>query len=203
MYTNSFILFFRSQWRFHLIIKLHRRCQYRDLPWRSRLSWSPNKMKLLTWILNLARGQNRCPFLILDQRREKYIPSHLFSQPVARYVSNYYTPVLHFIFCKDLVSWVNPCFVFIQVACGISEKPNSQIDEIDLPDVNNHLCVVEYVEELYTFYKQQQVLSIIYKISLPVQCLYTNLMKAWILLFLFVLNSMCVGRLNTWTSSGT
>lgn len=93
--------------------------------------------------------------------------------------------------------------MFIQVACGISEKPNSQIDEIDLPDVNNHLCVVEYVEELYTFYKQQQVLSIIYKISLPVQCLYTNLMKAWILLFLFVLNSMCVGRLNTWTSSGT
>ncbi|XP_078182504.1 G2/mitotic-specific cyclin S13-7-like isoform X2 [Carex rostrata] len=43
-----------------------------------------------------------------------------------------------------------------KVACGISEKPNSQIDEIDLPDVNNHLCVVEYVEELYTFYKQQQ-----------------------------------------------
>lgn len=49
------------------------------------------------------------------------------------------------------------CFcVFIQVACGISEKP-PEIDEIDLPDVNNQLAVVEYVEDLYSFYKQQQV----------------------------------------------
>jgi G2/mitotic-specific cyclin-B, other len=45
---------------------------------------------------------------------------------------------------------------FFQVACGISERP-PQIDEIDLPDVNNQLAVVEYVEDLYTFYKQQQV----------------------------------------------
>lgn len=41
-----------------------------------------------------------------------------------------------------------------KVACGISERP--QVDEIDLPDVNNQLAVVEYVEDLYTFYKQQQ-----------------------------------------------
>ena len=55
--------------------------------------------------------------------------------------------------------------VFIQVACGISEKSNPEIDEIDLPDIFNHLAVVEYVQDLYTFYKQQQVLSLkIYEI---------------------------------------
>ncbi|XP_078150693.1 G2/mitotic-specific cyclin S13-7-like [Carex rostrata] len=43
-----------------------------------------------------------------------------------------------------------------KVACGISEKSNPGIDEIDLPDVFNHLAVVEYVQDLYTFYKQQQ-----------------------------------------------
>ncbi|KAJ4767214.1 Cyclin family protein [Rhynchospora pubera] len=43
-----------------------------------------------------------------------------------------------------------------KIACGISEKPSQHIDEIDLPDVNNQLAVVEYVEDLYTFYKQQQ-----------------------------------------------
>ncbi|KAF3339193.1 G2/mitotic-specific cyclin S13-7-like isoform X1 [Carex littledalei] len=43
-----------------------------------------------------------------------------------------------------------------KVACGISEKSNPEIDEIDLPDVFNHLAVVEYVQDLYTFYKQQQ-----------------------------------------------
>ncbi|KAF3328030.1 G2/mitotic-specific cyclin S13-7-like isoform X2 [Carex littledalei] len=43
-----------------------------------------------------------------------------------------------------------------KVACGISEKSNLEIDEIDLPDVFNHLAVVEYVQDLYTFYKQQQ-----------------------------------------------
>ncbi|KAF3322217.1 G2/mitotic-specific cyclin S13-7-like isoform X1 [Carex littledalei] len=42
------------------------------------------------------------------------------------------------------------------VACGFSEKSNPEIDEIDLPDVFNHLAVVEYVQDLYTFYKQQQ-----------------------------------------------
>ena len=42
--------------------------------------------------------------------------------------------------------------VFIQVACGISEKSNLEIDEIDLPDLFNHLAVVEYVQDLYTFY---------------------------------------------------
>ncbi|XP_078166506.1 G2/mitotic-specific cyclin S13-7-like [Carex rostrata] len=43
-----------------------------------------------------------------------------------------------------------------KVACDISEKSNSEIDEIDLPDVFNHLAVVEYVQDMYTFYKHQQ-----------------------------------------------
>ncbi|XP_078173829.1 G2/mitotic-specific cyclin S13-7-like isoform X2 [Carex rostrata] len=43
-----------------------------------------------------------------------------------------------------------------KIACAISEKSNLEIDEIDLPDLFNHLAVVEYVQDLYTFYKQQQ-----------------------------------------------
>ena len=32
-----------------------------------------------------------------------------------------------------------------------------EIDEIDLPDLNNQLAVAEYVKDLYAFYKEQQV----------------------------------------------
>ncbi|KAK6151349.1 hypothetical protein DH2020_013984 [Rehmannia glutinosa] len=41
-----------------------------------------------------------------------------------------------------------------KAACGLSNKPKaSQIVDIDAADVNNDLAVVEYVEEMYKFYK--------------------------------------------------
>ncbi|KAJ1692730.1 hypothetical protein LUZ63_009428 [Rhynchospora breviuscula] len=43
-----------------------------------------------------------------------------------------------------------------RVACAISKMQRLEIDEIDLPDVNNQLAVVEYITDLYNFYKQQQ-----------------------------------------------
>ncbi|XP_078161695.1 uncharacterized protein LOC144557030 isoform X2 [Carex rostrata] len=43
-----------------------------------------------------------------------------------------------------------------KVASGICDVNYMEIDEIDLPDLNNQMAVVEYVKELYTFYKEQQ-----------------------------------------------
>lgn len=40
-----------------------------------------------------------------------------------------------------------------KAACGLSHKPKNQIADIDAADVNNELAVVEYVEDIYTFYK--------------------------------------------------
>ncbi|PHT79959.1 G2/mitotic-specific cyclin-2 [Capsicum annuum] len=40
-----------------------------------------------------------------------------------------------------------------KAACGLTNKPRIQIDDIDAADVNNHLAAVEYVEDLYKFYK--------------------------------------------------
>ncbi|KAF3678639.1 G2/mitotic-specific cyclin S13-7 [Capsicum chacoense] len=40
-----------------------------------------------------------------------------------------------------------------KAACGLSHKPKVQIVDIDATDVNNELAVLEYVEDIYTFYK--------------------------------------------------
>ncbi|GMN53180.1 hypothetical protein TIFTF001_022323 [Ficus carica] len=40
-----------------------------------------------------------------------------------------------------------------KMACGITNKPKEQIVDIDAADVNNELAAVEYVEDMYSFYK--------------------------------------------------
>ncbi|PHT52953.1 G2/mitotic-specific cyclin-2 [Capsicum baccatum] len=40
-----------------------------------------------------------------------------------------------------------------KAACGLSHKPKVQIVDIDATEVNNKLAVLEYVEDIYTFYK--------------------------------------------------
>ncbi|OVA18786.1 Cyclin [Macleaya cordata] len=40
-----------------------------------------------------------------------------------------------------------------KVACGVADKPKDPIVDIDGADVDNHLAAVEYVEDLYKFYK--------------------------------------------------
>ncbi|XP_057440120.1 G2/mitotic-specific cyclin S13-7-like [Lotus japonicus] len=42
-----------------------------------------------------------------------------------------------------------------KVACGLTKKPNEQIvDNIDAGDVDNELAVVEYIEDIYNFYRR-------------------------------------------------
>lgn len=45
----------------------------------------------------------------------------------------------------------------MQAACGITKKPKEQIFDIDAADVGNELAAVEYVEDIYTFYKEAEV----------------------------------------------
>ncbi|XP_059295858.1 G2/mitotic-specific cyclin S13-7-like isoform X1 [Lycium ferocissimum] len=40
-----------------------------------------------------------------------------------------------------------------KAACGLSKKPKDQIVDIDAADLNNELAVLEYVEDIYSFYK--------------------------------------------------
>ncbi|KAI3993962.1 hypothetical protein MKX01_002975 [Papaver californicum] len=40
-----------------------------------------------------------------------------------------------------------------KAACGIADKPKESIIDIDGPDADNHLAAVEYVDDLYKFYK--------------------------------------------------
>ncbi|KAJ1285853.1 hypothetical protein BS78_03G309900 [Paspalum vaginatum] len=40
-----------------------------------------------------------------------------------------------------------------KAACGINEKPRLLIEDIDKLDVNNELAVVDYIEDIYTYYK--------------------------------------------------
>ncbi|XP_020218604.1 G2/mitotic-specific cyclin S13-7 [Cajanus cajan] len=40
-----------------------------------------------------------------------------------------------------------------KVACGITKKPKEQIIDIDAGDVDNELAAVEYIDEIYKFYK--------------------------------------------------
>lgn len=54
------------------------------------------------------------------------------------------------------------CFVDrFQAACGIANKPKEQIVDIDAADVDNELAAVEYVEDLYQFYKEAEVKIVI------------------------------------------
>lgn len=41
----------------------------------------------------------------------------------------------------------------LQLACGLATKPTELIVNIDAADAENELAVVEYVEEIYKFYK--------------------------------------------------
>ncbi|XP_042381779.1 G2/mitotic-specific cyclin S13-7-like [Zingiber officinale] len=41
-------------------------------------------------------------------------------------------------------------------ACGISSKPKDLVDEIDAADAENQLAVVDYVEDIYKFYKSSE-----------------------------------------------
>ena len=44
-----------------------------------------------------------------------------------------------------------------QAACGVANKPKGQVIDIDAADVNNDLAGVEYVEDIYKFYKLVEV----------------------------------------------
>lgn len=58
-------------------------------------------------------------------------------------------------YCTEII-------VLIQVACGLINKPQNEIiKNIDASDVDDELAAVEYVDDIYKYYKLTEV--IIYK----------------------------------------
>ncbi|MCL7037779.1 hypothetical protein MKW94_007406 [Papaver nudicaule] len=49
-----------------------------------------------------------------------------------------------------------------KAACGITDRPKEAIIDIDGADANNHLAAVEYVEDLYKFYKLTEHSSMVH-----------------------------------------
>ncbi|RRT67962.1 hypothetical protein B296_00038768, partial [Ensete ventricosum] len=51
------------------------------------------------------------------------------------------------------------CLLFCKVACGLTDKPKEVVDDIDEADKEDELAVVDYVEDIYKFYKSAEVSS--------------------------------------------
>ncbi|CAN0905198.1 CYCB1-4 [Linum grandiflorum] len=49
-----------------------------------------------------------------------------------------------------------------KAACGLKNRPRDVVVDIDIADVDNHLAVVEYVDDLYNYYKLAEVDSIVH-----------------------------------------
>lgn len=47
--------------------------------------------------------------------------------------------------------------LLFQAACGLEKKLKEEIVDIDSVDANNDLAAVEYVEDIYSFYKSVEV----------------------------------------------
>ena len=46
---------------------------------------------------------------------------------------------------------------FFQAACGVVDKPKDQVQDIDALDADDQLAVVDYIEDIYKFYKHSEV----------------------------------------------
>ncbi|KAG2670949.1 hypothetical protein I3760_14G110400 [Carya illinoinensis] len=49
-----------------------------------------------------------------------------------------------------------------KAACGLTNKPKDPVENIDASDVDNELAVVEYVDDMYNFYKHAEDSSKVY-----------------------------------------
>ena len=54
--------------------------------------------------------------------------------------------------------WVYTRFSFIQAVCGgFMQKKQEELPNIDADDVGNQLAVVDYIEDIYSFYRKTEV----------------------------------------------
>ncbi|KAE8037334.1 hypothetical protein FH972_009928 [Carpinus fangiana] len=49
-----------------------------------------------------------------------------------------------------------------KAACGLTNKPKKPIENIDATDVDNELAVVEYLDDMYNFYKHTECASVVH-----------------------------------------
>lgn len=87
------------------------------------------------------------------------IASHLWVNKVHAFIYNFETVYrlkhikyihIHYLTLSKFKSFFA---FFVQVACGITTRPKDPIINIDQSDINNELAEVEYVEDIYKFYK--------------------------------------------------
>lgn len=50
----------------------------------------------------------------------------------------------------------------VQVACGLAYKPKDAVEDIDATDIDNELAAVEYIDDIYKFYKLTEVITIMF-----------------------------------------
>lgn len=48
----------------------------------------------------------------------------------------------------------------LKAACGITNKAKDPIQDIDAADVDNELAMVEYIDDIYKYYKLTEVVLI-------------------------------------------
>jgi len=58
----------------------------------------------------------------------------------------------------------------LQAACGITNKPKENIIDIDASDVDNELAAVEYIDDIYKFYKLVEVSNMVSVVVFCVVC---------------------------------
>ncbi|XP_059430008.1 G2/mitotic-specific cyclin S13-7-like [Corylus avellana] len=49
-----------------------------------------------------------------------------------------------------------------KAACGLTNKPKKPIENIDAADIDNELAVVEYLDDMYNFYKHTECASVVH-----------------------------------------
>ncbi|PHT75168.1 G2/mitotic-specific cyclin S13-6 [Capsicum annuum] len=69
---------------------------------------------------------------------------------------------------------------FIKAACGLSKKSKEQIVDIDAADLNYELAVLEYVEDIYSFYKLAEVFIVLNLSFIFISCILAISMINWI-----------------------
>jgi len=60
--------------------------------------------------------------------------------------------------------------LMLQAACGITNKPKENIIDIDASDVDNELAAVEYIDDIYKFYKLVEVSNMVSVVVFCVVC---------------------------------
>lgn len=74
--------------------------------------------------------------------------------------SKVYDQLKH-LYCIHALAAIHLCTITLivssKVACGLVDKPKELVDDIDAADAEDQLAVVDYIEDIYKFYRSAEV----------------------------------------------